>query len=75
MRKLIHSLSAALLAAALLLSCPVRAADPVRIGVFGPLFGDAAAMGNSAKDAVELAVKEQNAAAGLLGAPVESVPL
>ena len=73
MRTLIHALPAALLVAAIVLSGPARAADPARIGVFGPLSGDAAAMGNSAKDAVELAVKEQNAAGGLLGAPVETI--
>lgn len=48
-------------------------ADQAVLGVFGPMSGDAAAMGNSEKEAVELAVKEQNAAGGLFGQPVKVI--
>jgi branched-chain amino acid transport system substrate-binding protein len=52
---------AALIAAALAQAAP---AESIKIGVFGPLTGDAAAMGSSEKEAVELAVKEKNDAGG-----------
>ncbi len=48
-------------------------ADTVKIGVFGPMTGDAAAMGQSEKESVDLAVKEKNAAGGLLGKQIEVV--
>jgi branched-chain amino acid transport system substrate-binding protein len=48
-------------------------ADPVKIGVFGPMTGDAAAMGQSLRESVDLAVKEKNAAGGLLGDKIEIV--
>jgi len=64
-----------LAAAALVAAGTAQAAfaDTVKIGVFGPLTGDAAAMGQSEKDAVELAVKDKNAAGGLLGEQVEII--
>ncbi len=49
------------------------AADTIKIGMFGPLTGDAAAMGSSAKEAIELAVKEKNDAGGIRGKKVEAV--
>src|SRR5437588_10457876 len=48
-------------------------AQTIKIGVFGPLTGDAAAMGSSERDAVELAVKEKNDAGGIRGKKVEIV--
>src|ERR1700761_3247524 len=43
------------------------AADTIKIGVFGPMTGDAAANGSSEKDGVDLAVKEKNDAGGTPG--------
>src|SRR6476646_9031224 len=45
----------------------------IKIGVFGPLTGDAAAMGSSEKEAVELAVKEKNDAGGIRGKKIEVI--
>ncbi|HEY1360807.1 MAG TPA: ABC transporter substrate-binding protein [Xanthobacteraceae bacterium] len=39
----------------------------IKIGVFGPMTGDAAGYGQSLREAVDLVVKERNAAGGLLG--------
>ncbi len=44
----------------------------IRIGIGAPLTGGAATFGVEMKNAVELAVDEQNAAGGLLGARVEA---
>jgi branched-chain amino acid transport system substrate-binding protein len=44
----------------------------VRIGIGAPLTGGAATFGVEMKQAVELAVDEQNTAGGLLGARVEA---
>ena len=60
------------LAWAVLTNVPAAQAQ-VKIGVFGPMSGDAAAYGTSERNNVELAVKEQNAAGGLLGQKVEAV--
>jgi branched-chain amino acid transport system substrate-binding protein len=51
----------------------VSAAETVKIGVFGPMSGDAAATGASEKDAVTLAVDEKNAAGGIRGEKIEAV--
>ena len=48
-------------------------AQSIKIGVFGPLTGDAAAMGSSEKEAVELAVKEKNDAGGIRGKKIEVI--
>ena len=48
-------------------------AQTIKIGVFGPLTGDAAAMGSSEKEAVELAIKEKNDAGGIRGKKIEAV--
>jgi branched-chain amino acid transport system substrate-binding protein len=45
----------------------------VKIGVFGPMTGDAAGYGQSLREAVDLVVKEQNAAGGLLGQKITVV--
>jgi len=44
----------------------------IRIGIGGPLTGSAASFGIEMKNAVELALDEQNAAGGLLGARVDA---
>src|SRR3984885_1053971 len=61
--------------AALLLAATVQAstADTIKIGVFGPMTGDAAANGTSEKDAVNLAVQEKNDAGGIRGEQIEPV--
>jgi len=51
--------------AVLLGPCPASA--QIKLGVFGPMTGDAAAYGQSMREAVEIAVKEQNAKGGVLG--------
>jgi branched-chain amino acid transport system substrate-binding protein len=61
---------AALLTAA---AVPPASAQTIKIGVFGPLTGDAAAMGSSEKEAVELAIKEKNDAGGIRGKKIEAV--
>jgi branched-chain amino acid transport system substrate-binding protein len=61
---------AALLTAA---AAPPASAQTIKIGVFGPLTGDAAAMGSSEKEAVELAIKEKNDAGGIRGKKIEAV--
>ena len=45
----------------------------IKIGVFGPMTGDAAGYGQSLREAVELVVKEKNAAGGLLGQKIAPV--
>jgi branched-chain amino acid transport system substrate-binding protein len=61
---------AALLIAA---SVQIAAADTIKIGVFGPMSGDAAAMGSAEKDSVNLAVAEKNDAGGIRGEKIEPV--
>jgi branched-chain amino acid transport system substrate-binding protein len=63
------------LIAALMMAAAVQAsaADTIKIGVFGPLTGDAAAMGSSEKDAINLAVQEKNDAGGIRGEKIEPV--
>ena len=66
---------ASLCIAALLTAAAAQpaSAQTIKIGVFGPLTGDAAAMGSSEKEAVELAVKEKNDAGGIRGKKIEVV--
>jgi branched-chain amino acid transport system substrate-binding protein len=45
----------------------------IKIGVFGPMTGDAAAYGQSERQAVELVLKEWNAKGGVLGQNVVAV--
>ena len=63
------------LAAALLAgSLPAAdAADTIKIGVFGPLTGDAAAMGQSEREAIDLVVKAKNEAGGIRGKKIEII--
>jgi len=55
-----------------LINAPVAQAQ-IKIGVFGPMSGDAAAFGISERNTIDLAVKEKNAAGGLLGQQVQAV--
>jgi len=57
----------ALAAAGLMLAGPCTARADVKIGVFGPMTGDAAGYGQSLREAVDLVVKEKNAAGGWRG--------
>jgi branched-chain amino acid transport system substrate-binding protein len=63
----------ALSAAALMLAGLGMARADVKIGVFGPMTGDAAGYGQSLREAVDLAVKEKNAAGGWLGQKIVPV--
>lgn len=60
------------LAAAMVVGVGAARAD-IKIGVFGPMTGDAAGYGQSLREAVELVVKEKNAAGGLLGQKIVPV--
>ena len=52
---------------------PGGAQDTIKIGFFAPITGPAAADGMSAKNAVELALKEVNGAGGIQGKKVELI--
>jgi branched-chain amino acid transport system substrate-binding protein len=58
---------AGLLALALTSAGQQPARADIKIGVFGPLTGDAAGYGQSMREAIDLVVKEKNAAGGVLG--------
>ncbi len=55
------------------LAMPAMAQETIKIGFFAPLTGPVAADGASAKQSVELALKEVNAAGGVMGKKVELV--
>jgi branched-chain amino acid transport system substrate-binding protein len=55
------------------LAAPVVAQETIKIGFFAPLTGPVAADGASAKQSVELGLKEVNAAGGVMGKKVELV--
>ena len=59
--------------AAVLLGSSSLARAEIKIGVFGPMTGDAAAYGQSERQAVELVLKEWNAKGGVLGQNVVAV--
>lgn len=63
----------AAVAAVLLMTAPALAQETIKIGFFAPITGPAAADGASAQHAVELAVKEVNAAGGIRGKKVELI--
>lgn len=63
----------AVIAVAALAAAPALAQETIKIGFFAPITGPAAADGASAHHAVELAVKEVNAAGGIKGKKVELV--
>ena len=48
-----------------------RAADPIKIGVVTPLSGTYAGIGQQVRWGLDLAVKEVNAAGGIMGRPIE----
>jgi branched-chain amino acid transport system substrate-binding protein len=54
-------------------SFSAMAADPIKIGVIGPLTGGSAPMGVSMRDGVKLAVNEINAKGGVLGRKLQLV--
>jgi branched-chain amino acid transport system substrate-binding protein len=66
LRNLRWQLPALATAALMFVGADAARAD-IKIGVFGPMTGDAAGYGQSLREAVDLVVKEKNAAGGLLG--------
>ena len=72
-RRTIVSLLLAFAALAAWLVAPAAAQETIKIGFFAPITGPAAADGASAKQAVELAVKEVNAAGGVMGKKVDLI--
>ncbi|MDL2718455.1 MAG: ABC transporter substrate-binding protein [Acidobacteriota bacterium] len=61
------------LLAAALLAAPAFAADPIKIGVYGPFSGGSSPMGLSMRNGVRLAADEINAKGGVLGRKIELV--
>ncbi|MCX8501752.1 MAG: ABC transporter substrate-binding protein [Alphaproteobacteria bacterium] len=51
----------------------LSAAEPIKIGVTGPITGGSSSMGVSMRDGIKLAVEEINRAGGILGRPIEIV--
>ena len=49
------------------------AADPIKIGLSGPLTGGSSSMGVSMRDGVKLAIDEINAAGGVIGRKIELI--
>ena len=70
-----HSAMAGLALAVIALASPPAHADaaPIRIGLIAPLTGPSADFGTSVQQGAELAVREVNAAGGVLGRPLELV--
>src|SRR5436190_14755358 len=50
-----------------------QAKAPIKIGAFGPMSGNAAAQGQSVREAVEMVVNIKNAAGGVIGRPIELI--
>ena len=73
MRATRRSTLLAAVAAFALMSLPVMAADPIKIGVAGPFTGGSSSMGVSMRDGVKLAIDEINKAGGVLGRQLEAV--
>ncbi len=67
------ALRLALAVSAVWLAVPAAAQETIKIGFFAPITGPVAADGASAKQSVDLAVKEVNAAGGILGKKVELI--
>ena len=57
----------------LLLAGTAAHADTIKIGVFGPLSGDAAANGEHMRQGIDMAVRDRNAAGGIRGKQVELI--
>lgn len=64
---------ALLVSGGFLVSSTALAQDTIKIGFFAPITGPAAADGASAKNAVELGVKDVNASGGIKGKKVELI--
>lgn len=64
---------ALLVSCSFLFSSTALAQDTIKIGFFAPITGPAAADGASAKNAVELGVKDVNASGGIKGKKVELI--
>jgi branched-chain amino acid transport system substrate-binding protein len=74
MRMLRRLVSTAALAGLVLAGAGYAAsAQTLKIGAFGPFSGDAAAMGLSERDAVDMAIAEKNATGGIRGKKLEVV--
>lgn len=69
MRRVLSTVAAVALAA----TWTAIAHADIKIGIFGPMTGDAAGYGQSLREAVELVVKERNAAGGVLGQKIAVV--
>ena len=69
MRHALHSLVAALCATLLLNAA--EAAEPIKIAAIVELSGAGATSGTNFRNGVELAIKEINAAGGILGRPID----
>lgn len=59
--------------AALALSMPALAADPIKVGLTGPFTGGSSSMGVSMRDGVRLAVADINKAGGVMGRQIQLV--
>jgi branched-chain amino acid transport system substrate-binding protein len=57
----------------LLIVLPVFAQDPIKIGVYAPLSGDSAMVGQTLVEGVQLATKQINEAGGIDGRPIELI--
>ena len=73
MNKRILWVLALLVSGCFLFSSTALAQDTIKIGFFAPITGPAAADGASAKNAVELGVKDVNASGGIKGKKVELI--
>jgi branched-chain amino acid transport system substrate-binding protein len=73
MKKRILWVLALLVSCGFLFSSTASAQDTIKIGFFAPITGPAAADGASAKNAVELGVKDVNASGGIKGKKVELI--
>jgi branched-chain amino acid transport system substrate-binding protein len=63
----------AVVALAMRVATPALAQETIKIGFFAPITGPVAADGASAKQSVELAVKDLNAAGGIKGKKIELI--
>ena len=63
----LHGMVPTLIASALALMAASAARADIKLGVFGPMTGDAAGYGQSLREVIDLVVKERNAAGGVLG--------
>ena len=52
---------------------PTLAADPLVVGMFGPLSGERSAFGTRFREAIEMFVEETNEAGGVAGRPLEVI--